>query len=148
MPGSWLPTEFPNLQESDYEKTSDFTITYNCFAWAAEEINHRWDPNTYYWPKGVPREVTMEAFIQAFQTRGYEVCENPDLQEGYQKIAIYADRLGDPTHAARQLENGVWTSKLGDYEDIKHGSLECLRDYGTVAKYMRRPRTNPDCPTP
>lgn len=111
-----------------------------------EELQHRWDPNSYYWPRGVPREVTMEAFIQAFRTRGYEVCENSNLEPGFQKIAIYADKAGDPTHAARQLENGVWTSKMGDYEDIEHKNLECLRDYGIVVKYMRRPRLEADHP--
>ncbi len=146
MPGSWLPHEFPNLKESDYEKKSKSTITYNCLAWAMEELQHRWDPNSYYWPYGVPREVTMEAFIQAFETRGYEVCEKPDLEPGIQKIAIYVDENGDPTHAARQLENGVWTSKLGDYEDVEHEKLESLRDYGRVARYMKRSRLEPDHP--
>jgi len=146
MSGSWPPSEFPNLKKPDYEEKSRRTIRYNCFAWAAEEINHRWDPNSYYWPKGVPREITKEAFTQAFETRGYEVCVDPYPELGFQKIAIYLDKDGDPSHAARQLENGFWTSKVGDYEDIEHKRLETLKDYGQAAIYMRRPRKGPDHP--
>lgn len=146
MSGSWPANELPNLKEVDYENKSKNTVTYNCFAWAAEEINHRWDPNSYYWPKGIVRELRAETFIQAFETRGYKVCDNPELEVGFQKIAIYVDNVGDPTHAARQLESGLWTSKLGDHEDIEHKTLECLRDYGRVAIYMKRPRQKPDHP--
>jgi hypothetical protein len=36
----------------------------------------RWNPlepqNPYYWPHGVPAELTIAAFIQAYQTLGYE----------------------------------------------------------------------------
>jgi|HubBroStandDraft_4_1064222.scaffolds.fasta_scaffold875356_2 hypothetical protein len=143
---SWQPKELPNLKTSDYKETSKSTISYNCLAWAAEEPKRRWDPNSYYWPLGVPREITKEAFISAFATKGYEVCADPYPELGFQKIAIYFDKEGDPTHAARQLENGLWTSKLGDYEDVEHKTLECMKDYGEAAVYMRRPRQGPDHP--
>ena len=61
------------------------------------------------------------------------------------KIAIFVDDEGVPTHAARQLQSAVWTSKLGDWEDIEHDSLAALENaplmnslYGTVALVMRR----------
>ncbi|NEQ82716.1 MAG: hypothetical protein F6K26_21480 [Moorea sp. SIO2I5] len=48
------------------------------------------------------------AFIKVFETLGYVICETPDLEKKYQKIAIYL--LNDqPTHFARQLLNGKWT---------------------------------------
>ena len=31
------------------------------------------------------------------------------LEPGFEKIALYADNSGKPTHAARQLDNGRWT---------------------------------------
>lgn len=54
--------------------------------------------NIDYWHEGVPREVTLDAFKQAFQTVGYEVCQADSLESGWQKIAIYADSTGKPTH--------------------------------------------------
>jgi hypothetical protein len=62
MPGSWQPWEFPNLKESDYQKTSDDTEDYNCLAWAVNDDSKKWDPDELeqnYWPPGVPREVEI-----------------------------------------------------------------------------------------
>jgi hypothetical protein len=61
------------------------------------------------WPSGVPREVTLNAFIQAFATLGYMLCQDAVLEVGFEKIAFYAIREPDgsfsPTHAAKQLPN-------------------------------------------
>ena len=59
---------------------------------------------------------------------GYEVCPigSRALEPGVQKIALYVDEDGTPTHAARQLPSGEWTSKLGRAEDIRHKTLEAL----------------------
>lgn len=151
MSGDWKPGELPNLKDSDHKITSKSKINYNCFAWAAEETRRRWDPNQYYWPDGVPREVTRPAFVQAFESIGYRVCSDPTPEPGFQKIAIYLDSDGDPSHAARQLENGNWTSKVGDHQDIEHINLECMNGvgeecYGTASLYMKRPRTGRDRP--
>ena len=58
---------------------------------------------------------------------------------GSKKIAIYQSG-GLPTHAARQLPDGQWTSKLGRNIDISH-TLPGLEgpEYGQVAVFMRRP---------
>ena len=65
---------------------------------------------SYYWPPGVPREETIAAFVRAFEVVGYAQCKNGDQEIGFEKIAIYANRMpwGDiiPTHAARQLADG------------------------------------------
>ncbi len=74
----------------------------------------------YYWVEGVTDELTMSAFIEAYQTLGYELCDNYQLESGFEKIAIYAIDDGEPIHAARQLPTGKWTSKLGRWEDIRH----------------------------
>ncbi|HLD36803.1 MAG TPA: hypothetical protein VJC37_08780 [Planctomycetota bacterium] len=103
--------------------TSPETIDYNCFAWAAEENTRRWEPdpmNIYFWPPNIPREFTLESFITAYATLGYRHCHNADLENGYQKIAIYVGKDGKPEHVARQLPNGNWTSKLGDSYDVEH----------------------------
>jgi hypothetical protein len=71
--------------------------------------------------------------------RFYAVSSGDEIQPGLEKIALFADANGLPTHAARQLANGRWTSKLGKAEDIEHE----LRDlegnfYGSVVLVMAR----------
>jgi hypothetical protein len=95
-----------------------------------------------YWPADVPREETLSAFTAAFETIGYEVCEGALLESGFQKIAIYADAQNLPRHVARQLPHGEWTSKIGQYEDIQHKTLDALTGeppaYGTVLQVMKK----------
>jgi hypothetical protein len=76
------------------------------------------------------------------------------LEAGFEKIALHAKTglFGEllPTHAAYQLDNGNWTSKLRDFEDIEHMRVGCLDgpQYGTVVQYMKRPRqARPNPPT-
>jgi hypothetical protein len=124
--------------------TSSEDRRYNCIAWAAAE-NERWwwpDSDSYaYWPRNVPRQSTLDAFIKAFETLGYSKSANGDLDERLEKVAIYADESGEPTHAARQLLSGKWTSKLGELQDIEHeiGMLEGDQ-YGHVCRFLERPR--------
>ena len=94
-----------------------------------------------FWPNEAPEQETLYAFKEAYKSLGYEACESADLEEGYEKIAIFADEYDNPKHAARQLANGMWTSKCGDYEDIQH-ELEGLEGdkYGSVSCVMKRPR--------
>jgi hypothetical protein len=133
---------FPNLENTEYEVTSEETVDYNCFAFVAGEEDCRWDPvdPDGYWPDGVPRELTLDAFIKAYQTIGYECCDNGDIEPGFQKIAIYTYN-GEPQHAAIQTENGMWKSKLGDWEDIQHElkGLENPNYYGVVQQILKRP---------
>lgn len=67
--------------------------------------------------------------VELFLAAGYELCGDGSLEDRYEKIAIYA-KDGEPTHAARQLGDGRWTSKLGKYEDIEHDSLDALYGEG------------------
>ncbi len=136
------PMEFPNLANSGYTVTSPKDPRYNCIAWAANEDNTLWWPDTNkqaFWPPGVAREATIDAFIAAYMTIGYETCGDGNFEKGYEKIAIYASVDGTPTHAARQLDSRKWTSKLGLQEDLEH-SLEGLEgpEYGMVSLYMER----------
>jgi len=139
-----LPHIFPKLKSAPYEITSPEDVKYNCVAWAAgpEEVRRRWWPAPspfYYWPLE-PREETIEGFIKAFGQLGYAACDGGDLEPGHERLAIYADETGTPTHMARQLPSGEWTSKLGELEDIRHVTLEQLSgsDYGRVVQFLRR----------
>lgn len=92
-----------------------------------------------YWPANITREETAEAFIELFASINYCRCDNHLFEPGYEKVAIYI-LDGKPTHAARQLPTGKWTSKLGQNIDIEHDSPEALNGpvYGNVAIFMKR----------
>ena len=148
MPGSWPPHALPNLTDANCEVTSPFTRRYNCLAWAAGENFRNWWPDPQgigYWPPAVPREATTAAFLQAYGTLGFKLCFDGTPEAGFEKIALYGTgALGaeTPTHAALQLETGEWTSKLGNFEDIKHVAASDVTGpvYGTVICYIARPR--------
>ena len=135
---------FPGLVHAGYGVTSIATPRYNCIAWAAGDTRKWWwpDPSPFaFWPVSIPRENTLQRFVEAFRTLGYEPCDSPELEPNMEKVAIYSDEDGLPTHAARQLETGAWTSKLGREEDIEHQELAGVegQEYGHVAQVMRRP---------
>jgi len=134
---------FPHLVRSAYAITSPSTPEYNCIAWAAGDTERWWWPlagSFAYWPSNVPVQETLDAFIKAFGTLGFIPCENKNIEHGLEKIAMYVDDTGKPTHAARQLPNGRRTSKLGQGQDIEH-ELDGLTGplYGTVAQVLKRP---------
>lgn len=134
---------FPNLRIGSYFITSPETSEYNCIAWAAWDSEAWWWPDAqhlYYWPPEIPRTETLEAFIKAFEIFDYRVCNSIAHEEGFEKVAIYIDTHGKPTHAARQLSSGNWTSKLGQLEDIEHVTLDNIAGqyYGSVGVIMKR----------
>lgn len=144
-----VDNNFPDLKNTDYEITSCPTSLYNCIAWAAGEDGSRpWWPRVskqlygmgYHWPPGAPEEDTLAAFVRCFEILGYEVCDSYDLEQGYEKVVIYT-RDRSPTHAARQLPNGEWSSKLGPDADISH-EISALDGpcYGSVEVVMHRTR--------
>lgn len=137
---------FIKLQDDqNFKITSKRDQKYNCIAWAAF-ISDRWVwpypiVDGVYWPDDVPREESIDAFIKMYQTYGYEVCELDDIQEdNYRKIALYKNSKGNCTHASRQLRSGFWTSKLGQSEDIQHGTPFTIESpfYGEVAVIMKK----------
>lgn len=138
-----MQVPFPNLTEANSRPTSPYDEGYNCIAWAAEDTDYWWWPDAmgqHYWPPGVPRQETIEAFVLAYGLQGYLKRSDPTLEPVTHKIAIYADGNGKPTHAARQLPDGWWASKLGQQIDIEH-ELVALDGpaYGSVAIILARP---------
>ena len=138
-----LEGPFPGLASSEYAETSLATRRYNCIAWAAGDEHRWWWPEPFphaYWPEGTPRVATLESFIAAYATLGFERSADGGYQPGIEKVALFADDRGVPTHAARQLSDGRWTSKLGRSEDIRH-ELKALEGdvYGKVACFLERP---------
>lgn len=123
---------------------------YNCIAYAAGKTDKWWWPTddpAAYWPPSLPFEApgyeTLGNFIKAFELEGYKLCKTDRRENGYEKVALYVDGTGTPTHAARSLPDGKWVSKLGKYEDIIHEKPSSVGgngpyDYGTATTFLRR----------
>jgi hypothetical protein len=145
MPREDIERSFAGLRSGAYTITSPASPAYNCAAWAAGETGRCWDPaltEGNFWPLGVPRELSLTNLTASFATLGFTVSDTPDLEVGIEKLALYADEHGLPTHMARQLPSGAWTSKLGVSEDIEHETLAALEGpiYGKIARLLRRRR--------
>lgn len=113
---------FPNSFSEPFILTSPETGDYNCIAWALEDTKHFYwtGPEMYYnWFPNLPKEETIASFVQLFEHHGYAICSHALKEKGFTKIALF-EKNGLPTHAARQLSNGFWTSKLGVLEDVRH----------------------------
>lgn len=134
-----LDNSFPNLSPNSFEVTSAFSLEYNCIAWAAGDNTRWWWPTGGgYWPID-NNNTTIDSFLQAFATIGYEPTDDDLLEAGYERVALYA-KDDHVTHAARQLVGGRWTSKLGSDVDIKHELLSIEGElYGTVVQLLKRP---------
>jgi hypothetical protein len=142
-PGERIEDVFPQLRGTEWRLTSPAETRYNCIAWAAGDTTQWWWPRDaaegYYWPAGIERAETLAAFVAAYSLLGYVPCSTPELEAGYEKVALFTTPDGTPTHASRQLPNGLWTSKLGNWEDIEHALEDiCGTIYGSVALLMRR----------
>jgi hypothetical protein len=149
-----LESELENLRGSGYDKRpvspqTPLRFGYNCIAYAAGDTNVRWWPHLnkfqFYWPPHLPRQPlnqeTLENFIHAFEWKGYKKCRNGKFKKGIEKVAIFINpSTKTPTHAARQLASGVWTSKCGNLEDIQHETLAAVEGntYGKVVCFLNR----------
>jgi hypothetical protein len=141
---------FPKLAVDGWKKTSEATSDYNCFAFALRDQSDWYSPLQiwgYHWPaEKLPRNTTLATMIELYRHEGgFEPCENGEYEEGFEKIALYVNQAGDVTHAARQIDSGTWTSKLGNLPDVEHSLLGSLEDagvkfgdYGKAAKFLKR----------
>lgn len=135
----WIDDTFPDLAIKGYTVTSDRSEAYNCIAWAVGDRSAWWSHATGYRWRNAARTPLIESLVEVFVWLGFETCDGATLEEGFEKVALYA--LGVLwRHAARQLPNGLWTSKLGPDEDIQHATPEalCGDKYGNVHCIMRR----------
>lgn len=129
-------------RENGYLKqfvTSPRTIRYNCIAWAARNTDRWWQPGVFWPIEAAGGDVAIGNLIELFKSLGYDECDDGGLEVGFEKIAIYGAGLMY-THAARQLPDGMWTSKIGQLEDITHSTTEAIEgsDYGYVVQFMKR----------
>lgn len=139
--------------EVEAERTSDPDSGYNCVAWAFGRNDINWWPSFpgggWAWP--VPfacQGHALNEFENLFAVWGWEPCQSSALESGYDKIALYADGEGSPTHLARMIRPKIlsgsvslWTSKLGPGIDITHelDALEGDHRFGKVYRIYRKP---------
>lgn len=148
MVREFLESIFPRLRGSSWKVTSPATRQYNCIGWAAHDSMNWWWPITddddVYWPPQAEGSETVAAFVSAFAVNGYAECADEHLEPGFEKVAVFAFAEDDPSHVARQLPDGSWTSKLGEFEDIEH-ELRALEGsaYGNVVRVLKRPSSAP-----
>ena len=137
-----LEDQFPKLRESPYRIASPENFTNNCLAWAIGDPSRWWEKysGSYWLDVRVPDD---DGWAALFEMSGYAKTDSKESEPGFEKVAIYTKR-GEPTHAAKQLRSGVWSSKLGEGHDIEHETLESLEGdaYGYVAQIMKRPRAD------
>jgi hypothetical protein len=149
-----LKRRFPRLARTRFEVTSDDTRKYNCLAWVLGD-QENWispllfdeDLGLYPWPQGVPRENTISAWMLALEAYGFTRCEDASLETGRDKVAVYWNEVTQEIHFALQLASGLWTSKVGRWEDITH-ELDGLvgERHGEVVGFMSRPAASADTP--
>ena len=139
-----LTRTFPRLAGEEYEIICPASDKYNCIAYAAGDTSQSWsdDPQDY-WPPEVPRDPTLNGLRKLFRWLGYKKCNSIKLERKYQKVALYAQH-NLWTHAALQMPNGHWRSKLGLGPLIEHWAPRSLEgdEYGRPYIYMRKPREN------
>lgn len=130
---------FPKLTDQNHKITSPRKIKYNCIAWAARNTERWWQPGVY-WPVESSRDDHgIGNVVTAFTSLRYKECDDGRLEEGFEKLALYGSAMMY-THAASQLPDGTWTSKLGQLEDITHTTPDAIEggDYGEVVQFMKR----------
>lgn len=113
---------------------------YNCVAYAAGDTSQPWsDEPEDYWPPEVARNPSITGLENLFRWLGFKKCRGSRLEADYHKVALYASK-GLWTHAALQMPNGRWRSKLGNGVLIEHRTpLSLTGDlYGNVYLYMRK----------
>ena len=138
---TWFSVSFPNLRSEEFTVVEPPSEQYNCIAYAAGDTSQWWAhiPGSY-WPPHATRSASVASLREAFAGLGYEQCDDSRVEDGYQKVALY-ETEGVWTHAAMQVPNGAWRSKMGEGPLIEHRSPESLAGgpYGNVHCFMRRP---------
>lgn len=134
---------FPNLGSDDkFKVNSPLTDVYNCIAFAMG-LTDRWvDIFAYpghWWPPIEERSENKDSLVKAFEYMGFEICDNADVEDGYDKVVLFC-KDEKWTHAARIVANGVEHSKFGKGWDAFHGGNNIFHgsDYGDEYAYMKR----------
>jgi len=161
MPKQAIINTFPKLALDPFFRiSSPYNINYNCIAWAGLRNDEFWWPEVvpydyldgvkYNWPFKISHNDNLQFFVELFSNLGYiEESNNiENEQPNYRKIALFikagsniSERFSSKcTHAARQMKNGFWASKLGRFQDIEHSNPYDLEGdtYGILAIILKK----------
>ncbi len=131
---------FPNLANEGFSIVGEPSGVYNCIAYAAGDTSKWWWPDgVNYWPPWTAETELIESVTEAFAGLGYELCDDGHVEDGYQKVSLY-EVNGEMKHAAIQMPNGRWRSKMGQGPVIEHHSPQSLSGgmYGDATTHMRK----------
>lgn len=140
---------FPLLySDTKFRRSSPEDSRYNCISWAMQKkdrwtavpAGYRYLDGVVWWPPGAQQGMDISCLVDAFEHEGYELCDDDGFDNEWLKVALYyKPETNEWTHAARQLRNGVWASKLGQSNDIEHGTPYTLEGdvYGKVYCIMK-----------
>ncbi len=110
---------FPRLGD-EYEVLAPATARYNCIGWSLG------DTSSWVWPRQAGQPATLDDFDSLYAYHGYRRVNRLDYRPDpdQDRVVLYArgreDGGADVTHAARQLRDGSWSSKLGSLPLIRH----------------------------
>lgn len=139
---AWKPEvlrkqRFLKLFPNSFVAVGPATERYNCIACS---LGIR---NEVVWPG-----AALESFDRLYQDHGFRPLTTLDttLDPALEKVVLFGKTLSGgaltATHAAKQLADGDWLSKLGDTPLIRHRALESLSSdvYGQPVRVYARPR--------
>lgn len=128
----------------DYQVFDRSTIRYNCISYSLG-IRDRWIS-----PVTGPGRLPLLWADRVYGRLGYRRLPAADLRPsaGTEKVAVYAIVGGDGrvarlTHAAVQLPDGTWASKVGPFALIRHRTPAAMEgpSHGRVVAVYARPVT-------
>ena len=110
---------------------------YNCVGYSLEINEFVSHHIGRYWIDSIERSGSINNLIKVFEYFGFERSDS-SVEEGYKKIVIYGNR-GFASHAAIQLDDIWYQSKMGEYEICKH-KLEAIEGilYGYPKVWMKK----------
>lgn len=117
-----LIAAFPDLgDDENFEIQSPQNPIYNCIAWAMGytdrwvtiEWSDKQSPPWYWWPNGVPRDLSPSSLIKAFEAEGFELVGEPTVDSETELVALYKNEITNQwTHASRVISCGIEHSLL------------------------------------
>ncbi|KAI1140374.1 hypothetical protein F5Y05DRAFT_315467 [Hypoxylon sp. FL0543] len=147
------PKEFAktDLSTQELKESGQERKPYNCIAWTLG-YTHRvvWDES---WGWGQVPE-SLDNFVAFYKLCGFETCSAEEAEvDGYQ-LPEYPQKM---THASRQ-DNGIWSSKLGNFIRLNHprGALDAAdgpvtdrnQGYGRRVVHFKAVYGGPQIPGP
>jgi hypothetical protein len=136
---------FPRLGD-EYEVMGEGSVAYNCIGWSVGNTT------AWVWPGQAGQDIQLADFDSLYSYYGFRRVAGLDYKPvpGSDKVVLYALRRADGsislTHAALQLRDGSWSSKLGSLPLIRHLHPDDVAgpSYGVPYVLYVRPRNRED----